>query len=257
MSGANGSMQSTNYTTDRRRPGHAASQARGLQDAARSAQARSTTSTRATAVRSSRTSCGGSRRRAGPAAENFVTQNYPNKNFVPGTTPPFLLNNTTMTYNPDLTAAAADGMGRRRQLQGTDAAAVLAGRRRRTRSAPTTTTRSAIAGSNSAHALDAREALQRRVLLPLLRSAAAVVLAGDQQAAARSRHVAPPGDVGHGSIAPFNVVDPLAIGVHGQQPQFVDAQLHAADHQLPRRRRARRTRRATTRTRGRTSRPPT
>jgi hypothetical protein len=36
-------------------------------------------------------------------AENFVTQNYPNKNFIPGVTSPTLLNATTLTYTPDLT----------------------------------------------------------------------------------------------------------------------------------------------------------
>jgi hypothetical protein len=36
------------------------------------------------------------------AAENYVGQNYPNANFIPGTTPTNLLNNTTMTYAPDL-----------------------------------------------------------------------------------------------------------------------------------------------------------
>jgi hypothetical protein len=37
-------------------------------------------------------------------AQNFVPQNYPNTNFVVGRTSPFLLNNSTLTYNPDLTA---------------------------------------------------------------------------------------------------------------------------------------------------------
>jgi hypothetical protein len=34
-------------------------------------------------------------------AENYVPNNYPNKNFTPGTTSPTLLNNTTMVYAPD------------------------------------------------------------------------------------------------------------------------------------------------------------
>jgi Carboxypeptidase regulatory-like domain len=37
-------------------------------------------------------------------AENFVANNYPNLNFIPGVTPSTLLNNTTMTYAPDLNA---------------------------------------------------------------------------------------------------------------------------------------------------------
>jgi hypothetical protein len=36
------------------------------------------------------------------AVENFVAQNYPNKNFIPGVTPSNLFNNATLTYSPDL-----------------------------------------------------------------------------------------------------------------------------------------------------------
>jgi len=36
-------------------------------------------------------------------AENYVPNNYPNKNFTPGTTSPTLLNNSTMVYTPDTT----------------------------------------------------------------------------------------------------------------------------------------------------------
>ena len=35
------------------------------------------------------------------AAENYVPNAYPNKNFVVGQTSPTLLNTTTLTYNPD------------------------------------------------------------------------------------------------------------------------------------------------------------
>jgi hypothetical protein len=38
------------------------------------------------------------------AAENFVAQNYPNKNFIPGVTPTNLFNDTTLTYAPDTDA---------------------------------------------------------------------------------------------------------------------------------------------------------
>ncbi len=58
-------------------------------------------------------------------------------------------------------------------------------------------------------------------------------------------------------ISPFDVVDPLAIGVTDNSPQSPTPGLRAVGHQLPRRRRTRRTRRATTRTRGRISRRPT
>jgi hypothetical protein len=37
------------------------------------------------------------------AAENYVAQNYTNKNFIPGVTPTNLLNTTTLAYAPDLT----------------------------------------------------------------------------------------------------------------------------------------------------------
>jgi Carboxypeptidase regulatory-like domain len=37
------------------------------------------------------------------AVENFVAQNYPNKNFIVGVTPTNLFNNTTLTYSPDQT----------------------------------------------------------------------------------------------------------------------------------------------------------
>jgi hypothetical protein len=44
-------------------------------------------------------------------AENFVTQDYPNKNFIPGVTSPTLFNNTTMTYSPDQTQPVATTLG--------------------------------------------------------------------------------------------------------------------------------------------------
>ena len=34
-------------------------------------------------------------------AETFVVQDYPNRNFTPGVTPPTLFNNTTMIYVPN------------------------------------------------------------------------------------------------------------------------------------------------------------
>jgi hypothetical protein len=44
-------------------------------------------------------------------AENFVTQAYPNKNFIPGVTSPTLFNNTTMAYSPDQTQPVATTLG--------------------------------------------------------------------------------------------------------------------------------------------------
>jgi Carboxypeptidase regulatory-like domain len=52
-------------------------------------------------------------------AINYVPQNYPNKNFIVGVTPSNLFNNTTMTYSPDLTqellTAYSGGGGRFRE----------------------------------------------------------------------------------------------------------------------------------------------
>ncbi len=45
------------------------------------------------------------------AASNYVTQDYPNLNFVPGVTPTNLLNNTTMTYVPNLSQPLATSVG--------------------------------------------------------------------------------------------------------------------------------------------------
>jgi hypothetical protein len=44
-------------------------------------------------------------------AENFVPQDYPNKNFIPGTTPTNLFNNTTMTYVPNTDQPLATTLG--------------------------------------------------------------------------------------------------------------------------------------------------
>jgi hypothetical protein len=44
-------------------------------------------------------------------ASNYVTQDYANANFVPGTTPTNLFNNTTMTYAPNLSQPLATSVG--------------------------------------------------------------------------------------------------------------------------------------------------
>ena len=93
LSGANGAMQGTNYSTGTRDADGACTPVeslycRGLRRAARRAQVRSTTSIPATAVRSRRTSCGSSLTARWTEAENYVPNDYPNKNFVVGTTPP-------------------------------------------------------------------------------------------------------------------------------------------------------------------------
>jgi hypothetical protein len=45
------------------------------------------------------------------AAENYVAQNYPNTHFIPGVTPSNLLNTTTLTYAPDLSAPLNTSVG--------------------------------------------------------------------------------------------------------------------------------------------------
>jgi hypothetical protein len=44
-------------------------------------------------------------------AENYVPNEYPNRNFIVGTTSPTLLNNTTMTYSPDTTKELGTTLG--------------------------------------------------------------------------------------------------------------------------------------------------
>src|SRR5207244_1301161 len=44
-------------------------------------------------------------------AELYVTQDYPNKNFVVGTTPTNLFNNTTLTYTPDTSLPLQTSVG--------------------------------------------------------------------------------------------------------------------------------------------------
>jgi hypothetical protein len=44
-------------------------------------------------------------------ASNFVPQDYPNKNFIPGVTPSNLFNNQTLTYTPDQSQPLATSLG--------------------------------------------------------------------------------------------------------------------------------------------------
>ena len=125
VSGANGSMQSTNYTTIEDDP-VTSLEARGLrtQPGALSKVYDFNPGYGGPIVKDKLWWFASAR---WTKAENFVTQNYPNKNFVPGVTPPTLFNNTTMTYTPDQTQPLATTLGRRRRFQGADAASVLAG----------------------------------------------------------------------------------------------------------------------------------
>ena len=184
-----------------------------------------------TAARSSRTSCGSSRTARWTEAENYVPNNYPNLNFVPGQTSPTLLNTTTLTYAPPRAQELANDARRRRRLLGADGAPHVADERRRTRSASTTTTRSG--RTLNATATTSQEALNSDVLLPVLRPPGAVVGAADQPAAARGRVLAPPGNLGQAS-APMRHRRSAGRRHHRQQPADAGARLRAVDPELPR-----------------------
>ena len=133
-------------------------------------------------------------------AENYVPNDYPNKNFVVGTTSPTLLNNTTMTYVPEpgrcrsrRRSAAADTSGNRRLRahvadQPEEQARHLLQQQEAEYTNGVTTT--------------SHEALNYDVLLPVLRQPGPVVGAADQQAAARGRLLAPSGDLGQPARRP-------------------------------------------------------
>jgi hypothetical protein len=100
VTGANGSMQGTNYTTIEDDP-VTSLQARGLR----------TQPGELKQVYDFNPGFGGPLMKdrlwffgtvRWTVAENYITQNFPNANFVPGVTSPTLFNNTTMTYTPDL-----------------------------------------------------------------------------------------------------------------------------------------------------------
>ncbi|MEP7308435.1 MAG: carboxypeptidase-like regulatory domain-containing protein [Acidobacteriota bacterium] len=101
FSGANGSMQSSNYTTIADDP-VTSLQARGLktQPGALSKVYDVNPGYGGPVVKDKLWWFATAR---WTQAENYVTQNYPNKNFIPGVTPATLLNNTTLTYAPDVT----------------------------------------------------------------------------------------------------------------------------------------------------------
>jgi len=147
-------------------------------------------------------------------AETYVTQDYPNKNFVPGVTPTNLFNNTTLTYvpNTDLPLATTLGGGGdfkeqtlRLSLQ-INAKNRLSGyynnKKRTSRNGVTTT---------------ANESLNSSYFFPF----------SDQlvqwSSPVSSRLLLEAGVWHHqetwgGSISPFDLADPLAIGVTDNAP---------------------------------------
>ena len=140
----------------------------------------------------------------------------------------FALNNTTLTYNPDLTVAlrvnsAGDFKEQTLRIswqinQKNKIGVYYNNKKRITGLNPNTTT--------------SYEALNYGVLLPVLRPAAELVVAGDQQAPARSRRLAPSGDVGRRGRA-VRPGRPAGARRHGQQPGGPGVRLHAAHHAVP------------------------
>jgi len=147
-------------------------------------------------------------------ASNFVTQDYPNLNFVPGVTPTNLFNNTTMTYVPDLTKPLATSVGGggnfkeqtlRLSWQVTPRNKIGAyynNKVRRSRNGVTTTSNEAL---NDAYFYPFSDQLvqwsspvNNRLLLE----------------AGVWHHQ----ETWGGSISPFNLADPLAIGVTDNNP---------------------------------------
>ena len=150
-------------------------------------------------------------------AENYVPNEYPNKNFVVGQTSPTLLNTTTLTYNPDTSAAVS---ARRSAAAATSGSrrCVSAGRwTRRTSSGSTTTTRSGNTPTSSP--TTSQEALATDLLLPVLGQPGAVVGAADQPAAARGRRSGAIRRPGATAAPTATIVDPLAVGITDNNPQ--------------------------------------
>ncbi len=148
-------------------------------------------------------------------AENFVANNYPNLNFIPGVTPTTLHNNQTMTYAPDLsqdphTNFGGGGKFREQTLRlswqvssKNKISAYYNNKKRRHRSANTTTAWEALNESYfypfSDQLLQWSSPMTNRLLLE----------------AGIWHHQ----ETWGGSISDFDVVDPLAINVQDNQPQ--------------------------------------
>ena len=148
-------------------------------------------------------------------AENFVANNYPNLNFIPGVTPTTLHNNTTMTYAPDVsqdphTNFGGGGKFREQTLRlswqvnsKNKISAYYNNKKRRHRSANTTTAWEALNDSYfypfSDQLLQWSSPMTNRLLLE----------------AGIWHHQ----ETWGGSISDFDVVDPLAINVQDNQPQ--------------------------------------
>ena len=253
FSGANGSMQATNYTTDRRRlargqpavprPADAAGRARqGLR--LQSRLRRSDEEGQSVVVRQRAVDA----RRRTPSRRTTRTRISSPARRRP------TLNNTTLTYTPDQTAGRCDQLGGGGdfqeqtlrlswQVNPKNKIGAYYNNKKRVTATPTPRPR--------------YEALNYGVLLPVLGPVAALVGAGHQQAAARGGRLAPPGDVGRRDLA----VRSWSIRWRSASPtpvRVAQARITPSSSRTTTAASAtRRTRRATTRTRGRTSPRPT
>jgi hypothetical protein len=148
-------------------------------------------------------------------AENFVANNYPNLNFIPGVTPTTLHNNQTMTYAPDLSQDPHTNFGGGGRF-----------REQTLRLSWQVTAKNKISGyynnkirrHRSANTTTAWEALNESYFFPfsdqLLQWSSPVT----------NRLLLEAGIWHHqetwgGSISPYDLVDPLAINVQDNQPR--------------------------------------
>ncbi len=152
------------------------------------------------------------------AAENYVTQNYPNQHFIVGQTPTNLFNNQTLTYSPDLTKDLNTSVGGgghfkeqtlRLSWQVTPRNKISAyynNKVRRSRNSTSTTSTESLNDSYffpfSDQLLQWSSPVTNKMLVE----------------AGIWHHQ----ETWGGSISPTNLADPLAIGVSDNNPQSLD-----------------------------------
>ena len=187
-------------------------------------------------------------------AENFVPNDYPNRNFMVGTTSPTALNTSTMIYNPDTTQRPRHDAGRRRLLLGTDDSPLSGRWTRRTSSASTTTTRSGSTPTPSTNT--SNESLATTYFFPFSDNLV------QWSAPQTNRLLLEAGFWRHQETwgnrrADSDIVDPLAVGITDNNPADPGSRLHTVDPRTTTDAWAPRIRRATTRTGAATSTCPT
>ena len=166
-------------------------------------------------------------------AENDVPNDYPNTNFVVGTTSPTLLNNTTMTYVPNQTLPLATTLGGGGHFW--EQTARVTWQINAEEQAGDVLQQQEADVHQRGHD-DRERSAELDVLLPVLRQPDPVVVSREQPLPARVGLLAPPGNLGRqegrqqhrGSAGRRR---------HRQQSPEPRARLHPADQQLPRARR--------------------